>query len=51
MNFENHPIFKKVAETVDEVLNAEISTVVLNLKGLKHLYLPKKPLKVAKASG
>jgi hypothetical protein len=30
---ENHPIFKKIAETVDEVLNVEISAAVLNLKG------------------
>jgi hypothetical protein len=30
---ENHPIFKKVAKTDYELLNAEISTSALNLKG------------------
>ncbi len=30
---ENHPIFKKVAKTDYELLNAEISTAALNLKG------------------
>ncbi len=30
---ENQPIFKKVAKTVDESFNVEISTAALNLKG------------------
>ncbi len=33
MYIENHPIFKKVAKTDYEPLNAEISTAVFNLKG------------------
>jgi hypothetical protein len=45
MNGKNHQMFLKVAKTDDELLNAEISTAVLNLKGLKHIYLPKEPSK------